>query len=1182
MKKRLLATLLTLCMVIGLLPTVAFAEGVPDVPTEAVASGYCGDTEVNGGEDVIWYLIPNEEADSYMIDGDVQTTYKLVITGTGVIADGSYDKSEIPWAIATDEDGNTYNVYNVEIQEGVTYIGYYSFCVHSNIGTVSLPSTLASMDGEAFFGARVGAFEMDAPSDYYKVVDGVLFSADGRELVHYNNDTEGLNPDRRTEYAIPEGVEVIGSYAFQYCNYFESLTFPSTLLEIGTGAFRGIDITDGIYIDSDTLTTIGWQAFYNNWTADYIYQVSGNLYLDAPNLESVSYTAFYNWFEDEDETYEVYLNIPTITAMGTYFHFDRVTIGPDVTTIESQALRYVFSSSNNISADGIVDLRNAGDITIEGTTYAVGGSYGTIIFLLKDDVTFDIEDWISNDYQRVHHVYVSGSANVTRNSYSIIFDTNGGTYDIDDTVNTESFIELEREGYVFDGWYTEATFENKATGTPARDNTYYAKWTGEITFDANTGDGTMSDQENVVMGVASTITAHNNTFTKTGYTFAGWNTAVDGTGTAYADEASITPTESMTLYAQWTANSYTIAFDANGGTGDTTGVNATYDISDNLTTNGFTLVGNNFIGWATASDGEVAYADGQPVKNLTDTKEGSVTLYAVWSIKDVLTPTVEVQSVTYTGAEQSYEIDGFDVSYLQDAVDVTPIAVGSYDVVLSAGETADNAAYYAFFEDVLVITSADQSAITFTNGNSVDVDDTLTLAVEGGSGTGAVTYAVEGAAATLADGVLTGVSAGMVTVTATKAADSNYNDATATMTVFVVASDAAPTVDETDATIDGEPATLVAMDSVTEGEESSLTDELPTGYTAGDTFHIYALVDDVVVDNATFDSSVTITVSYDVESGKTYQVLHLNGSNVETLSATADVTNQTLSFSVSDLSAFMVVSKTSTSSSSSGTSYYSSTVASTENGDVSISATRSKLNATVTITTTPDDGYEVGDVSVTYSSSKEVTVTDNGDGTYSYSQPGASVTVTVTFVSEDGDVDVDDDDSFFIDVDEDVYYYDAVVWAVENGITSGTTDTTFSPNNTCTRAQAVTFLWRAAGEPEATMDNPFSDLDATAYYYDAVLWAVENGITTGYSDGTFRPDTTCNRGAIVTFLYRLAGEPVVTGETLSDVAEGAYYYDAVLWAVENGITTGYSDGTFQPATTCNRGAIVTFLYRYLG
>ena len=164
------------------------------------------------------------------------------------------------------------------------------------------------------------------------------------------------------------------------------------------------------------------------------------------------------------------------------------------------------------------------------------------------------------------------------------------------------------------------------------------------------------------------------------------------------------------------------------------------------------------------------------------------------------------------------------------------------------------------------------------------------------------------------------------------------------------------------------------------------------------------------------------------------------------------------------------------------------------------------------------------------------------------------------------------------------YYFDPVYWAVDEGITTGTSATKFSPNSGCTRAQVVTFLWRAAGKPEPkTYYNPFVDVKADQYYYKAVLWAVGKGITTGTSATTFRPDQTCTRAQIVTFLWRYNGEPEpkTTKNPFTDVKADQYYYKAVLWAVENGITTGTSATTFRPDQTCTRAQIVTFLYRYM-
>ena len=174
----------------------------------------------------------------------------------------------------------------------------------------------------------------------------------------------------------------------------------------------------------------------------------------------------------------------------------------------------------------------------------------------------------------------------------------------------------------------------------------------------------------------------------------------------------------------------------------------------------------------------------------------------------------------------------------------------------------------------------------------------------------------------------------------------------------------------------------------------------------------------------------------------------------------------------------------------------------------------------------------------------------------------------------------------FTDVAKGAYYYDAVLWAVGHDpqITNGTSANTFSPDATCTRGQVVTFLWRAAGCPEPTgKSNPFNDVTADAYYYKAVLWAVEKGITKGASATNFSPDDGCTRGQVVTFLHRYENTPATdnTANPFTDVASSAYYYDAVLWAVNHDpqITNGTSAATFSPDATCTRGQIVTFLYR---
>lgn len=261
---------------------------------------------------------------------------------------------------------------------------------------------------------------------------------------------------------------------------------------------------------------------------------------------------------------------------------------------------------------------------------------------------------------------------------------------------------------------------------------------------------------------------------------------------------------------------------------------------------------------------------------------------------------------------------------------------------------------------------------------------------------------------------------------------------------------------------------------------------------------------------------------------------------------------------------------------SGGSTRYSVTVEDADNGTVRVSPTRAERGDTVTITVDPDEGYELDELIVTDSSGDEIEVRRLSNGKYTFTMPRSAVTVEAVFTAAAAE-------STFADVPPDAYYADAVEWAVANGITGGTTATTFSPNNPCTRAHAVTFLWRAAGEPEPeTTAMPFTDVAEGAYYYDAVLWAMENGITEGTTPTTFSPNNPCTRAHAMTFLWRAEGKPAPQSAMgFTDVAAGAYYFDAVAWAVENGITNGTSAATFSPYNTCTRAQIVTFIYRYM-
>ena len=255
---------------------------------------------------------------------------------------------------------------------------------------------------------------------------------------------------------------------------------------------------------------------------------------------------------------------------------------------------------------------------------------------------------------------------------------------------------------------------------------------------------------------------------------------------------------------------------------------------------------------------------------------------------------------------------------------------------------------------------------------------------------------------------------------------------------------------------------------------------------------------------------------------------------------------------------------------------YSITVKDAKNGDITVSPIAASKGTTVTILVTPDTGYTLETLTATDKSGKEIELTKVSSTKYTFKMPASKVTVEATFMDDNTML------NFFVDVPADAYYYDAVLWAVKEGITNGTSATTFSPDDPCTRAQMVTFLWRAAGSPEPVgVNNPFADVDADAYYAKAVQWAYEQGITGGTSATTFSPDETCTRAQMATFLCRVAdGEPVSDTVIFDDIKADKYYAKAVQWAYEQKITVGTSATTFSPDDPCTRAQMVTFLYRY--
>ena len=460
-------------------------------------------------------------------------------------------------------------------------------------------------------------------------------------------------------------------------------------------------------------------------------------------------------------------------------------------------------------------------------------------------------------------------------------------------------------------------------------------------------------------------------------------------------------------------------------------------------------------------------------------------------------------------------------------------------ITITLKASCDNYEDFTITLNVTLTEKDDQKPLTITGAGSVVYGQTLTLTTTGGSGTGTVTYRIDTDASTgeatidPETGVLTPVKVGSVSVIATKAGDNDYNDVTSAPFVLMI-KPATPT---------GEPNYTKITTSGKTLKDAALTTK---GSTLNPSDGKLEWVDDKgepLPDDTTVKANTTYKWRFTPDD-----------DNYTTLTGEVELYHK----------------------SSSGGGWYDSyyTIKATAGAGGSISPSGNvsvREGRDQTFTITPDKGYAVSNVKIDGKSIGAVK-------SYTFENVRRTHTIEVIFMKANGNPQA----GVFVDVATGSYYEDAVDWAVENGITQGTDDTHFAPDGICTRAQAVAFLWRAAGSPKPeTRTMPFADVPAGSYYYDAVLWAVENGIAKGTSDTTFSPNMTCTRAQIVAFLWRSEKSPAAgTANPFADVKSTAYYADAVLWAVKENIAKGTTNTTFSPDADCTRAQIVTFLYRF--
>ena len=558
-----------------------------------------------------------------------------------------------------------------------------------------------------------------------------------------------------------------------------------------------------------------------------------------------------------------------------------------------------------------------------------------------------------------------------------------------------------------------------------------------------------------------------------------------------------------------------------------------------IAANGFT------VSYAT-TDGELK--DGKPFGAGTydvkftgvDPNEGSVTFEDAFVIeKAAATVTAAAKTKVYNEADPAltYTVEpAAFANYVTGSL--TRAAgenVGEYDI-LGTGLTSKNL-NITYVGAKFTITKAAQEVkfnVTEVSKTYGDAAFTQTATAKFGA---AVTYTSSNPAVATVDanGQVVMLKSGTTTITATVAEGTNWTGATATYVVNVAKAELSVAA----------PSATISKKDPAPDLETLAAECVVTGLIGDDTATVtlsYATEPDTTVVG---EIEILVSVEYDEEK---YNLTTTNGLlTIVSKGAPPEIVLPTKP----------------------AVSTYKVEVAEAVNGTVTVSATTVKVGDTVTVKVTPAAGYELDALTVT-DAKGAVKVSGKGD-TYTFVMPNSNVMVTATFTKA----------AAFADVDKDAYYAKAVEWAVENGITNGM-DGKFNPDTACTRAQMVTFLWRAAGSPEPTATTTnFTDVDVNAYYGKAVLWAVENGITNGLTETTFGINEECTRAQMATFMFRMAkGTASATTTGFGDVADGAYYADAVAWAVANGITNGTSDTTFSPDMDCTRGQIVTFLFRY--
>lgn len=957
-------------------------------------------------------------------------------------------------------------------------------------------------------------------------------------------------------------------------SYNESITAPTAPTKTGytfVGWYKDEALNQAWDFSSDTVTAD--TTLYAKWTANT--NTAYTVKHWQQNLDAENYTCA----DTENGTGTTGASVTP--AVNTYEGFtapntQTVTIAADGSTVVNY---YYTRNSYTVSLSpgtGIASVSGAG-------TYA----YGATVTIDADVKTgYSWQQWSDGKTDKSRSFTMGASdvsltAQATLNQYTITYDLAGGTLPDGDANPGSYTVESEditlanptKTGYAFAGWTGTGLDDASETVTIAQGSTgdrgYTATWTANnyaITYEGMDGAEAGEHQPaSHTYGTATTVSDP----TKTGYTFAGWR--VNGSGEAVKDLTlgAEAYTADITLTATWTANRYTVAFDANGGSGTMAPQAFTYDEAQALAAASFTRAGHTFAGWNTAADGSgTSFADGTSVVNLSAEDGASVTLYAQWTEDAKYSLSGQVTESDGTGAA------GATVTLMQGAKEI-------------AKTTTDSSGRYVFTNIPAgvynIVTEKDE--VTTTTMVTVDADhETMPdITLPKGSKNATVDNTAAGAFAATVGGLNEIANSAQV------------NDGeTVTITLAVT--------EKKDVTNSGE-----AEDETLKQEQAAIKQEA-----AGQTLAFLDLsllktttpnggVASTVDIGGSNSSLLTIVVPFATDNRRHITVYRYHGAAAEALPEGSENAVNGEYFSVGDGVITICAKKFSTYAigytnqpSTGGSVGLAPIVTETEHGSVSLSPSRPSVGQTVTITPQPDEGYTVAAVTVTDASGQALTVTKNHDGTWSYEQPRGQVTIVVIFRLASDASDCPQDDSCplagYSDLQMHTWYHDCIHYCLENGLMVGTAQGVFSPDAALTRAQAVVILWRNEGSPLVEQPLDFDDVADDAWYADAVRWAVAADVMSGYGNGRFGADDPMTREQMASMFHRFAlqkGVAVSDGAAVdlnrfSDAdAISSWALDVVQWACDTGLLRGFEDGRLDPTGSTTRVQYSAMIMRFL-